>query len=329
MSSPTARARSSRPTRRGRRRPARSARPTCTTAASIDLRERQPGWDAPGFDAARLAAARGRALRPVAPSSRVSAPPVRAVAELPARSDRAARRRRSASTAARTSRGTCGSASAGQRGDRVTVRHAEVLEPDGSLHTRSLRSARATDTYILADDARDRSWSRAFTFHGFRYAEVETDAEILDADVRRHQQRHAADAAEFACSDAGLNRFHENVVWSQRDNFVSVPTDCPQRDERLGWTGDAQAFAPTGIHAVRRAGVLGELAAGPGARPGRRAGRAQRRAGRGARRASSRYGRAGWADAATIVPVGRARVVRRSRDPPRQCDSMRRWVDSL
>src|SRR5206468_10491700 len=131
----------------------------------------------------------------------------------------------------------------GKAGRRVVVRHAEVLETDGSVHTRSLRSAKATDTYVLAEET-ETMLEPAFTFHGFRYAEVETDAEILSAEfvaISSARERRAW----FECSDPALNRFHENVVWSQRDNFVSLPTDCPQRDERLGWTGDAQAFAKT------------------------------------------------------------------------------------
>ena len=84
----------------------------------------------------------------------------------------------------------------------------------------------------------------SFTFHGFRYASVETVADVLEAEVVAISSAGPR-RGRFACSDAALNRLHENVVWSQADNFVAVPTDCPQRDERLGWTGDAQAFAPT------------------------------------------------------------------------------------
>jgi alpha-L-rhamnosidase len=123
------------------------------------------------------------------------------------------------------------------------VRQAEVLEPDGALHTRSLRSAKATDSYVLADDG-EAVLEPSFTFHGFRYAEVVTGAELVAAEVVAISSDTPA-RGMFECSDPALTRFHENVRWSQRDNFVSVPTDCPQRDERLGWTGDAQAFAPT------------------------------------------------------------------------------------
>ena len=135
------------------------------------------------------------------------------------------------------------SACAATAGDRVRVRHAEVLEADGALHTKALRSALATDEYTLAGSD-VVTLEPPFTFHGFRYAEIETDAEVLGAeivaissDLRRR--------STFSCSDERLNKLHENVLWSLRGNFVSLPTDCPQRDERLGWTGDAQAFAPT------------------------------------------------------------------------------------
>jgi alpha-L-rhamnosidase len=131
----------------------------------------------------------------------------------------------------------------GNPGDEVVVRHAEVLEPDGSLHTRSLRSARAEDHYTLAD-AGETVLEPAFTFHGFQFAEVRTAAELLEAELVAISS-DIPRRATFECADPRLNQLHQNVVWSQRDNFVSVPTDCPQRDERLGWTGDAQAFAPT------------------------------------------------------------------------------------
>ncbi|NIZ91433.1 family 78 glycoside hydrolase catalytic domain [Kineococcus rubinsiae] len=134
----------------------------------------------------------------------------------------------------------------GRAGDRVRLRHAEVLQ-DGELCTRPLRSAAATDTYVLSGDPAGEVWEPRFTVHGFRYAEVtgwpgslsegDVVARVLHSDLRR--------TGWFACSDARLERLHENVVWSLRSNFVDLPTDCPQRDERLGWTGDIQVFGPT------------------------------------------------------------------------------------
>jgi alpha-L-rhamnosidase len=129
-------------------------------------------------------------------------------------------------------------------GTEVVLRHAEVLTPDGALYTEPLRTAKATDTYVARGDAEERYEPR-FTFHGFRYAEVTgidlsavgLEAVVVHTDLER--------TGTFACSDPLIERLHENVRWGQRGNFVSVPTDCPQRDERLGWTGDAQVFAPT------------------------------------------------------------------------------------
>ncbi|MDX3726166.1 family 78 glycoside hydrolase catalytic domain [Streptomyces caniscabiei] len=132
----------------------------------------------------------------------------------------------------------------GPRGGTVTVRHAEVLDADGRLLTSILRGARATDQYTLAGGSAELT--PEFTFHGFRYAEivaspgvtVETvEAEVVASDLRR--------IGEFRCSDDRVNTLYGNVVRSQRGNFLAVPTDCPQRDERLGWTGDIMAFAPT------------------------------------------------------------------------------------
>ena len=134
----------------------------------------------------------------------------------------------------------------GPAGTEITIRHAEVLE-NGELGTRPLRSARATDRFILSGG--DDDFEPTFTFHGFRFVEVDgwphadqdlsaaLTATVVGSDLRR--------TGTFRSSSELLNRFEENVVWGMRGNFVDVPTDCPQRDERLGWTGDIAAFAPT------------------------------------------------------------------------------------
>ncbi|MDA2809967.1 family 78 glycoside hydrolase catalytic domain [Nocardiopsis sp. RSe5-2] len=133
----------------------------------------------------------------------------------------------------------------GPAGHTVTLRHAEVLE-DGEPATRPLRNAAATDRYTLSGEG-EEAWEPSWTFHGFRYVEVENwpgaltassfSACVLHTDMPR--------TGGFATGHALLQRFHENVVWGMRGNFLSIPTDCPQRDERLGWTGDIQVFAPT------------------------------------------------------------------------------------
>ena len=132
----------------------------------------------------------------------------------------------------------------GEAGREITVRQTEVLEND-ELGVRPLRTARATDHFVLSGE--HDTFEPTFTFHGFRYAEIvgwpgDVDpnavrAVVIGSDLRR--------TGQFACSDPLLNQLHENVVWGTRGNFVDVPTDCPQRDERLGWTGDIAVFAPT------------------------------------------------------------------------------------
>lgn len=129
-------------------------------------------------------------------------------------------------------------------GTRVTIRHAEVLQ-DGELYTRTLRKAAATDVLTLA--AEPISWEPRFTIHGYRYAEISgwpgdlSEADVTSVVIHSDMER----IGWFECSNPLTNRLHENVLWSLRSNFVSIPTDCPQRDERLGWTGDIQVFAPT------------------------------------------------------------------------------------
>jgi alpha-L-rhamnosidase len=127
----------------------------------------------------------------------------------------------------------------------VILRHAEVLE-HGELGTRPLRTAAATDVVHTAGRA-GTAWEPAFTFHGFRYVEVRGwPGEPTRNDLRAIVCHTDLDPiGAFSCSDPLLDRLHENVRWSAKGNFLSVPTDCPQRDERLGWTGDLQVFAPT------------------------------------------------------------------------------------
>lgn len=133
---------------------------------------------------------------------------------------------------------------AGTHGQTITIRHAEVLE-NGRLALRPLRRAAASDRFIL--DGAQRTLEPQGTFHGFRYAEISGwPGELRPADVRAIVlQSDMRRTAWFDSSHELLNRLHENVVWSMKGNFLSVPTDCPQRDERMGWTGDAQVFAPT------------------------------------------------------------------------------------
>lgn len=144
----------------------------------------------------------------------------------------------------------------GPAGHTITLRHAEVLE-NGELSTRPLRTAQATDRYTLRGEGAE-SWEPRFTFHGFRYAEIQNYPGELSVDNFRAVVCHSdmERTGWFECSDPLINRLHENIVWSMRGNFLSIPTDCPQRDERLGWTGDIQVFSPAASFLYDTHGLL-------------------------------------------------------------------------
>lgn len=144
----------------------------------------------------------------------------------------------------------------GQEGHTIRLIHAEVLE-NSECATAPLRDAKCTDTVILSGEP--FVYEPRFTFHGFRYVQIEgyTFDEINLGDfcaVVIHTSMSRT--GWFECSDPMLNKLHENIVWSMKGNFVSVPTDCPQRDERLGWTGDLQAFTPTATYLYDTGGIL-------------------------------------------------------------------------
>ncbi|WP_431795056.1 family 78 glycoside hydrolase catalytic domain [Microbacterium enclense] len=141
----------------------------------------------------------------------------------------------------------------GAAGTRVTIRHAEVLDA-GELALRPLRNARAEASFVLSGD--DDVLESRFTFYGFRYAQIE-GVDVADADVEAVVlHTDLVRTGWFSSSHGLLDRLHENVVWGMRGNFLSIPTDCPQRDERLGWTGDLQVFAPTASFLYDSAGFL-------------------------------------------------------------------------
>lgn len=133
-------------------------------------------------------------------------------------------------------------------GTLVTLRHAEALQGDGTLYTDNLRAAEATDLYVAAGSGLE-TFAPPFTYHGFRYAHVEGTDVAATTTFRGevlHNPMHRT--GTFDCGHQGVNKVYENVWWSQRSNFVSVPTDCPQRDERLGWLADAHVFGATAAY---------------------------------------------------------------------------------
>ncbi|MFF8694265.1 family 78 glycoside hydrolase catalytic domain [Streptomyces sp. NPDC015144] len=210
-----------------------------------DLRHAAEGWELPGFDDSGWPSA---VVTDTGHESLVASPdePVRAMAELRPRS---VKRHSSGVHVVDFGQNLAGRLRLTVRhlaaGARVVVRHAEVLDGAGRLYTANLRTAAATD--VLVGDGREHLvFEPRFTYHGFRYAEISGLAELAEADVVAVVLHSDTPwAGEFDCSDAGLRRLHDCVAWGQRSNFVSVPTDCPQRDERLGWLADAQVFLPT------------------------------------------------------------------------------------
>ena len=132
------------------------------------------------------------------------------------------------------------------RGTKITIRYAEMLEADGTPYTANYRSAKSTDTYVCSGKGLE-TYEPRFTFHGFRYVEItglKTKPRI-DAITGLVWHTEMTPTGSFECSDPLVNKLQSNIRWGQRGNFLEVPTDCPQRDERLGWTGDAQVFIPT------------------------------------------------------------------------------------
>lgn len=137
----------------------------------------------------------------------------------------------------------------GERGQRITVRHGEMLNADGTIYTAALRSCPATDYFILKGGG-EEILEPSFTFHGFQHVEITglksapklTDVTgiVVHTPLRR--------TGSFESSHKLLNKLYSNIIWGQKGNFVEVPTDCPQRDERMGWTGDTQFFAPTAVY---------------------------------------------------------------------------------
>ncbi|NOZ28373.1 MAG: family 78 glycoside hydrolase catalytic domain [Chloroflexi bacterium] len=134
----------------------------------------------------------------------------------------------------------------GDPGTVITLRHAEVLDQEGNLYTENLRSADQTDRYILKGEG-EETFEPHFTFHGFRYVAVEgyPGEPTLDDLTGIVIHSDITPTGHFECSHPLINQLQHNIVWGQKGNFLDVPTDCPQRDERLGWTGDAQVFART------------------------------------------------------------------------------------
>ena len=219
----------------------------------------------------------------------------------------------------------------GEAGTEVALRHAEALNPNGTIYTTNLRSARATDHYVLAGDG-EEVYEPRFTFHGFRYVEVTgyPGEPTLGAVTGRVVHSATLPTGSFECSSQMVNELQENILWGQRGNFLSVPTDCPQRDERLGWMGDAQVFVRTASFNMDVAAFFEkwmvdvEDAQSPeGAFPDV----APLLIGSGL--IDLRWGAPAWGDAGVIVPWTIYRTYDDTRIVERHYDAMTRWMEYL
>ncbi len=217
-------------------------------------------------------------------------------------------------------------------GTRIQLRHGERLNPDGTLYTENLRRATATDVYVCRGDG-EETFQPHFTFHGFQFVELSGLPRTPPVNAVTGCVIHSATppAGHFECSNADVNRLWLNGVWSQRDNFLTVPTDCPQRDERLGWMGDAQVFLRTASYNMDVAAFFtkwmidvedAQTADGvfPDTAPRLREG--ENFVGLG-----NLGGSAGWADAGIIVPYTLWRVYGDRRILERHYAAMVKWLD--
>jgi alpha-L-rhamnosidase len=212
-----------------------------------DFRDEPSGWMSADFDDSDWQAATSRA----APGSKLVAARdegIRSVSSLPAVSIRSVGGDRHIVDLGANAAGVVRLQLNGRAGQHVTVRHAEALDDAGELYVENLRGAEQQDEYILAANGPVILEPR-FTFHGFRYAEVTGIPDRLTTENVSTQVLSSAGrlVGSFSCSDPRVEQLQQNIVTSLRANFISIPTDCPQRNERLGWTADLQIFAPTAL----------------------------------------------------------------------------------
>ena len=214
-----------------------------------DARLEQAGWEYPGFDDSKWKSAVLSDPPSIAVSSQITTP-ARVIATLEARTVAPSTHGTYIFDMGQNMVGWTTLKVKGAAGTKVQLRFAEILNPDGTIYTANLRNADATDTYILRGDG-EETFSPHFTFHGFRYVEVTgyPGTPTLDALKGNVVSSVSGEpAARLTTSSELVNKMWSIGIWGQRGNFLSVPTDCPQRDERLGWMGDAGVFWRTGSY---------------------------------------------------------------------------------
>ncbi|MFP7493902.1 glycoside hydrolase family 78 protein [Terribacillus saccharophilus] len=212
----------------------------------------------------------------------------------------------------------------GKRGQKITLRHAETLDKDGNFYPDTLRDAISHDHFIC--NGEEQTFRPHFTFHGFRYVCVEGMEDIgLDDFTACVLHTHMEETGTFTTSNPLVNQLQSNIQWGQRGNFLDIPTDCPQRDERLGWTGDAQVFAGTAAYNMNTALFftkwLRDLAS-------------EQTAELGVPHVipnimGQQEGAAAWSDAAVIIPWVVYQTYGDKRVLEDQYESMKGWVDFI
>ncbi|QHI68721.1 alpha-L-rhamnosidase [Tichowtungia aerotolerans] len=221
-----------------------------------DARRDEAGWDAPGFDDSGWKEPRclvpGEELLPEAIEP-FPGTPIRTVDEIRAQSVSSPAAGISVFDMGQNMVGVAELKVQAPAGTRITLRFGEMLNENGTVYTDNLRAARATDVYI-AKGGGEEIWTPRFTYHGFRYVQVEGLPDDLPIDTVTGMvwMSGLKETASFECSNGKVNQLFRNIQWGFRGNYLDVPTDCPQRDERLGWTGDTQMF-------IRSASYLADI----------------------------------------------------------------------
>ena len=293
-----------------------------------DARRDLPGWDAPGFADAAWHPVQISALGPARLVWQHNEP-IRVVQERKPVKLAEPRPGVYVFDLGQNMVGWCRVKAAGASGRAVTLRHAEMLNDDGTLYTANLRGAPQIDRYTPRADG-TFVFEPHFTYHGFRYVELTGLAAppTTEAVLGRVFHSTSPDAGAFACSDPSLTQLMRNIVWTQRANLMSSPNDCPQRDERFGWMGDIQSFSQTAIFNMDMAAFFTKFAQDirdDQADDGRYPDFAPHPGDPNA----SFSGVPAWGDAGTIVPWRAYQNYADGRLIEAHFDSARRWVDYI
>jgi alpha-L-rhamnosidase len=296
-----------------------------------DARKEMPGWDVPGFDAA--------AWRPVHSEEDLGDAklvwqrnePIRVVKELKPVKMTQPKPGVYVFDLGQNMVGWCRLKARGPAGTVLKLRHAEMLNDDGTIYTANLRSAPQIDRFVLRGQG-DEVFEPHFTYHGFRYVELTglPSAPAPDAILGRVFHSSSPDSGRFETSSALVNQLMSNIVWTQRGNMHSTPTDCPQRDERLGWMGDIQSFSQTAIFNMNMAGFFSKWIADvrdDQASDGRFPDFAPNPMT--ALKQDAFFGVPAWGDAGTIVPWRMYQNYADKRMIEEHFESARRWVDHI